>query len=154
MSGTRRKEAPPTRFYTALPATVLKITGKKAHLAFYADYKSCNHNLRPVTEPMRMPNTPTVALASDHIETYAVETGCPEMELWRAVLRLAADDLFSSNERIRQDAIGFFQGADLLQVMAYAAIDHDLAPWLRRRALELAEASLEQRQPTGKRISY
>lgn len=101
-----------------------------------------------------MPNPPVIAYDAAYAEDHAAGDASPERELWRAVLRQAADDLFSSNERIRQDAIGFFQGADLLQVMAYAAIDRDLAPWLRRRAKQLVEAPPESRQPNGNRITF
>ena len=62
--------------------------------------------------------------------------------------------MLSPNERIRQDAIAFFQEPDLLQILDYAGISRANAPWLRSRAKELAEASPEPRQPNGRRISY
>lgn len=80
---------------------------------------------------MQTPNRPTVALAADYIESHGAETGCPERTLWLAVLVRAGEDLFSSNEQIRQDAVSFFQGPDLLQVLDLAGISRAHAPWLR-----------------------
>ncbi|HYQ91593.1 MAG TPA: hypothetical protein VES89_05835 [Candidatus Competibacteraceae bacterium] len=97
---------------------------------------------------------PVATYDAGYAETYGTDADCPERELWRAILRQAGDDLFSSNERIRQDAISFFQGADLLQVMAYAAIDPDLAPGLRRRDLKLAKVSPKLCRPNTRRITF
>lgn len=79
----------------------------------------------------------------------ADDTTSPERHLWLAVIAQAADDLFDSRERIRQDAANFFAGPDLLQVMVYAGIDCSCASLLREQARAICQQSGRLRRRRG-----